>query len=181
MAYELIIHLEGTMDYRAATPSGRQTPGLQSAKISSRRLTTTTSAKTPSIPPVPVRSGLHRSPPLTTSLNDNNPQPGYGERVPLKDGAARLKIKSTPGVEARTRSPLVPRPQSSTASHAPERNGGLGGAVVSAAKRLHRAITPSDSGGSWADAGALASERRDAYDAPVEDLRADESVLVTVR
>lgn len=169
------------MEYRSATPSGRQTPHLQPARLSSRRPTAVIAAKTSAIPPVPVRSGMHRSPPLTTSLNDNNSQPLYGDRMLPKEGNTRLKIKSTPGIESRIRSPLVPRP-SSFNTHEQERSGGgIGGAVASAARRLHRAITPSDSGGSWADAGALASEQNDLLDEPVEVLKAEESVLVTVR
>ncbi|ORX37049.1 P-loop containing nucleoside triphosphate hydrolase protein [Kockovaella imperatae] len=171
------------MDHRSATPGGHQTPGIPTSKLSSRRPQISVNPLRPA--PAPPLSSLpshvassHRSPPLTSTSRDNQrPEPGHV--LPKEGGVGvgtRLKIKSTPSAESRYRTPLGPRTSAYGSQGA---SSGLGGAVVSAARRLHRAITPSVSGGSWAEVGALAVEEN--LDEPWEMLKSNETVLVTVR
>ena len=171
------------MDRGYSTPTGRQTPHQASAKVSSRRPVATASTPYTSfhkpLPSISNAPTLHRSPPLTTSLLANTAQPPSVSYVLPKEGAGKLRIKSIQATD-RCHSPLVPRTIPSNSI--PSRSTGLGSAVASAAKRLHRAITPSDSGGSWAEHGALSEERGDVVlEEPVEELSSSENVLVTVR
>ena len=168
------------MDQRYGTPAGgRSTPFQSTTKMSSR----------PRIPSNPrATPSLTRSPPLTTSLNDNQPPP---KPKSLETGHVLLKQSvMSPGLQkdSTTRlkirpSAITPEPRSRTAVRPSTiiRTPGMLGGVVSAAKRMHRAITPSDSDGSLVDMyGALPSSNSE-LEEPIQELGSSETVLVTVR
>ena len=130
-----------------------------------------------------VNPGLTRSPPLTTSLNDNPRLESLSAVLTPKEGTAKLRIKSSTTPEAKSR--LVPKslqragvPIAPPNQYTPSRFAG------SSSLRTTM-LAPSDSDGSLAEAWQGLSHAQAgsslSYDEPTAKLEASEAVLVTVR
>jgi len=126
---------------------------------------------------------LTRSPPLTTSLNDNPRLESVTSILAPKEGSSKLRIKSSTTPEAKSRLvpksmqragvPIVPPTQQTPSRFA-------GGSNLRTTM-----LAPSDSDGSLADAWQGLSHTHAGSSIlptePTERLEASEAVLVTVR